>query len=294
LGLAAFLAGCGSESSPSEAAETSNASVKAVVSILPQAWLVEQVGGEHVEVMVLARPGESPATYQPTDAQVSDALRADVYFRIGVPFERGGWSNALGATPDLRVVDLRRGVPLREIEAHTHDHDDHDHDHGHSHDDPHIWLAPGLLKIQAMTVAETLAEIDPDHRATYHTKLDEILSRLDAADAAIRNRLAAHDGKAFFVFHPAWGYFADAYGLEQIAIEIGGKQPSDHELTRLQQLARDHQARVIFIQPQIAGVGVEAVAATTGATVETIDPLSPDVIDNLERVAERLARSFEN
>jgi zinc transport system substrate-binding protein len=286
-------AGCGDQPSDARTTAPSATAVTVVVSILPQQWLVEQIGGPHVEVTSLARPGDSPATYQPADAQVSEALRADLYFRIGVPFERGGWANALASSETLRIVDVRRDVPLRAIEAHTHEHHDHDHAHDHTHDDPHIWLAPELLQIQARTVAQALSEVDPNRSADYEANLDETLARLEATDAAIRERLAAHEGKAFFVFHPAWGYFADAYGLQQIAIEVQGKQPSDRELTKLQQLAREHEAGVIFVQPQIAGAGVQSIAAATGATVETIDPLAIDVLDNLKHVAERLARSFE-
>jgi zinc transport system substrate-binding protein len=268
-----------------------------VVSIVPQAWLVEEIGGSHVEVMTLVEPDESPATYQPTDAQVSQALKADAYFRIGVPFERTGWLRALQSADSLRVIDTRTGVTLRDIEAHSHDDHGHDHAHEHSHEhaepDPHIWLAPALLKVQARTVAETLAEIDPERRAMYETNLAKLIERLDATDATIRTQLEPHEGKAFFVFHPAWGYFADAYGLRQIAIEIGGKSPSDVELTRLQQLARNENVRVIFVQPQISGSGAQAVAAATGATVEVLDPLSANVIENLMHITDRLARSFE-
>jgi zinc transport system substrate-binding protein len=292
--------------------------LRVVVSVTPQAWLVSQIGGEHVEVTTLVHPGESPATYQPTDAEVSRVMAADVYFRIGVPFENGPWFQAIQTSNQLHIVDARSGITLRPIEAHGHDDEAHDHgshegDHGtearagHGHNehqggdvtrkgpgnDPHIWLSPRLLKIQAETVARTLRELEPEHAGTFQRNLESLQSKLEAADRAIRKRLEPFRGKAFFVFHPAWGYFADEYGLRQVAIEIEGKEPSDHELTTLQAKARAEGIKVIFVQPQISGQSAQAVAETIGARVQTLDPLNKDVPDGLRRAAEAVAGSYD-
>jgi zinc transport system substrate-binding protein len=266
--------------------------LRVAVSIPPQAWLVREVAGDRVEVITALPSGSSPATYAPTDAEVSRLMRARLYFRIGVPFERGPWFQALKRTARADIVDQRAGVRLRRLENHHHHHDDGDHDHDHSGDDPHVWLSPRLLKIQARTVTAALAEADPEHREAYEKRLALLLDRLDELHAALERRLAPFRGRSVFVFHPAWGYFTDDYGLKQEAIEIEGKQPADHELTEIQRRARAAGARVIFVQPQISGRAAEAVARAIGGRVESIDPLAPDVAANLTRVAERFALSF--
>jgi len=292
----AATAGCGSQGGSG-----ANGRLTVVVSVGPQAWLVEQIGGEAVEVVTLAGPGDSPVTYQPTDAQVSRIMTAAVYFRVGVPFENGSWFEALDHSNKLSIVDTRQGLPLRDMAAHAHpgeaDAAGHDHAHAHGADsaagkDPHVWLSPKRLKMQARTVADELSRIDPDNKGAYQKNLAALETRCDRTDAALRAALEPYRGRAFFVFHPAWGYFADDYGLRQMAVEIEGKEPSDQQLTDLQRQARASGARVIFVQPQIPGQAAHAIAETIGGRVERLDPLARDVLANLEKAADALAQSF--
>jgi zinc transport system substrate-binding protein len=247
--------------------------VPVMVSLLPQVWLVQSIGGTRVSVAALVGPGESEETYSPTDAQVSAALRGKVFFRIGTSFEQAPWFRALSSAKQLEVVDTRAGVELVA-------------------GDPHVWLSPRRLAIQARTVASTLSRLDPAYREHYERGLHDVVRELEILDHELASMLAPYHGRAFFVFHPSWGTFAHDYGLRQIAIEIDGKEPTDRELTRLQALARAERIRAIFVQPQITGRSAEAVAAAVGAAVVRIDPLAPDVPDNLRRVARRLVESF--
>lgn len=262
--------------------------VRVVVSIAPQASLVEQVGGKHVEVITLIGPAESPATYQPSDAQVSSLMRAAVYFRIGVPFENGPWFRGIERSGKPVVVDLRQGIDLRDIRGHHHKHQ-----RGLQGKDPHIWLSPRNLKIMAATIAKTFAGIDTAHAQQYTNNLATVEQRLDQADRTIRAMTEPIRGKAFIVFHPGWGYFADEYGLQQIEIEIEGKQPADHELTGLQVEAHRLGIKTIFVQPQFGGAAARAVAATIGARIETVDPLAQDVATNLIHMAKIMAESYD-
>jgi len=280
-----------------------------VVSIQPQAWLVERVAGETVEVATLLSPGDSPATYQPTDTQISRVLQAAAYFRIGVPFEEGEWFRAIASSRRIRIIDTREGITLRPIETgHSHEHEAesgqaHEHeaesehsgeagtDHVHSAGglDPHIWLSPRLLAIQARTVARALGEIFPEHQETFTANLAALETALDSLDRELAALLAPVRGRTIFLFHPSWGYFADDYGLHQMPIEIEGKEPSDAELTAFQQLARSEGIRVIFIQPQITSHTADILAAALDAEVRLLDPLARDVMLNLRSTAELLA-----
>lgn len=293
LGLLLLAAGCG------RPAPDDGARLSVVVSVVPQKWLVEQLAGDRAQVTTLVLPGESPHTYQPSDAQVSRLVSAAVFFRIGVPFENGPWFEAIERSGRVRIVDVRQGVDLLDIKlaetghAH-HDHEGHDH-HGHSHEggkDPHIWLSPQRLKIQAATMARALAEVDPDHKADYDRRLAALAGQLDALHASLSEKLAPVKGKAFFVFHPAWGYFAHDYGLREVAVEVDGKEPSDRELTELQRLAREAGVKVVLVQPQISGRAAAAVAQAAGARLVNVDPLAEDLPGTFTHIAELLASSL--
>jgi len=307
LGAAVVLAACAVVAGCGPGRENAGEGpLPVAVSVTPQAWLVKQIGGERVDVITVVQPGASPATYQPTDAEVSRVMSAVIYFRIGVPFENGAWFSAIQSAGAMEIVDTRGNIQLRDIEAHRHDdehaHEEHDHaDEGHEHvcdhacgKDPHIWLSPPLLKRQAALIAEALAAAAPDHAGEFDENLQSLRARLDAVDAEIRERLAPHEGQAFFVFHPAWGYFADEYGLTQIAIEVEGKEPSDSELTEVQRQARESGAQVIFVQPQISGQSAEAVARAIGGRVEQLDPLAEDVAAGLLSAADAIAQSLNS
>ncbi len=301
------VGGCGPASG-----RTGNGKLRVAVSILPQAWLVRQIGGEHVDVVAIVPPGASPATYQPSDFEMSRVMGSAVYFRQGVPFEWGPWFHAIQESQRLKIVDARGDIQLRDIEAHSHDDEGHgdpglhcdDPAHADEHPaspagadelgkDPHVWLSPRLLQRQAELMADALSEVDPEHAAEYKRNLAGLNRRLTEVDDRIRKRLAPYSGRAFFVFHPAWGYFADEYGLRQIPIEVHGKDPSDSELTELQEQARAAGARVVFVQPQVSGRAAAAVAAAIGGRVQQLDPLAEDVAAGLEAAAKALSESWQ-
>jgi zinc transport system substrate-binding protein len=287
------LIGCDRTATP-DASEAKK--LRIVVSIPPQAYLVERIGGDRVEVATLVGPGESPHTYQPTDAQVSNAMRSDIFFRIRTPFERGRWAQTFMSSPSVQTVDLSDGLQLRTIEAHHHDgvpcHHAHDTD-GETALDPHVWLSPGRLMEMSRTIRDTLSERDPTGASDYLFRCAELISELEAVDAYVKERLAAHEGRAFFVFHPAWGYFADDYGLHQIAIEVGGKQPTDAELTEFIRIAREENVSVVFVQPQITGDSAEAVAEAIGGRTAMLDPIAFDVLSNIKHAADAIAEALQ-
>jgi zinc transport system substrate-binding protein len=255
-------------------------------SILPQEYFVERIGGDRVEVQALVTPGSSPATYEPTPRQMAALSEAKLFFRIGVPFENAFVPKIEGATEGLRIVDTRAGITLREMKAHHHHEGDSEKtDHHEEGADPHIWLSPRLVKVQARTIADALIEVDPAGQATYENNLAAFIQELDALDATLAEALAPVKGKIFMVFHPAWGYFADAYGLKQEPIEVEGKDPSGQQLARMIELAKDEGVRVIFVQPQFSKRSAMRVAEAIGGAVVPINPLARDYLNNLERVA---------
>ncbi len=303
--LLALMSACsqqtpGAESTLPDTTTTPDAPLRVFVSVAPQAYLVERVGGEHVEVEVLVRPGESPATYAPSPRQMARLSEAALYFRVGVPFENGLMPKIESAMPRLRVVDTRAGVTLRRMQHHAHadehaaEHKEHAeaHEHGDDGYDPHIWLSPAALRIQAHSVADALAEADPGHAEAYRANLEALLRDIDTTHAHITEILSPFKGQAFFVFHPAYGYFADAYGLDQVPVEVEGKTPSPKQLQALLEEAKAKRVKAIFVQPQFNRTSAEHVAASIGAKVVVLDPLAEDVLRNLEEMAARIANAL--
>jgi zinc transport system substrate-binding protein len=276
--------------------------LRVTATIAPHAWLVRQIGGELVDVQVLVHAGDSPHTYQPSDAQISRVVSSQLFFRTGMPLERGPWIEAMHARgKGPRMVDLRDGVTLRTMTAacdhadgqHDHPHHHHDHHHHDAAPDPHIWLSPRALITQAANIAAALIDVAPEHAAHFADNLMAFTRAVEAVDARITEMLAPHVGRRFYIFHPAWGYFADDYRLVQVPVEIDGKEPTERELTVLQQQARADGARVIFVQPQIAGRTAEVLAAAIGGRAQMLDPLADDVLANMLSTAEVLAAAFD-
>ncbi len=262
--------------------------IRVVVSVQPQAYFIERVGGEYVDVEVLVGPGRSPATYEPTPQQMVRLQQADLYFSIGVPFESGLLPKVRGLHSDLRLVDMRSGIDDSSAVDQHEPHAGHGHDHGGV--DPHVWLDPAKVKVMARTVFQELTDLHPQHESLFQDNLQLFLNDLDSVDVRIRRRLSDVQGKTFYVFHPAYGHFARAYGLNQVAVEIDGKKPGPAQLADVIKHARRDKVGVIIVQPQFAQKSAETIAAAIGGEVLSLDPLAYDYLTNLEAMADKLAR----
>lgn len=265
-----------------------------LVSVLPQKYLVDRVGGDRVRSSVLVGAGQDPHTYDPMPRQMAEVAGARVYFRVGIDFEDAWLRRIQAASPGLRLVDQREGLPLRVLEDHAHHHGTGGH-HDHHHTgrpDPHVWTSPALAKRMAAQIRDELGRLDPTGGPAFAAGYERLAADLDALDAEIRSMLGGASGGRFMVFHPSWGYFADAYGLEQIPIEQGGKEPGARALAGLIDQARSAGIRVVFVEPQDSPAPAHAVARSVGATVATVDALAEDYIDNLRRVAAAFASAL--
>lgn len=256
------------------------------VSIVPQEVFVSRIGGEHVRVQALVKPGQDPHAFEPTGRQIAALAGADLYIRTGVGFEDAWMPRLLAANPDLRVLDAREGIELHATEMD----DDHDHDgHHHGEVDPHIWTSPARVKRMGARIRDLLIELDPAHAADFASGFERFAADLDQLDQAIRQRLSGSTNRRFMVYHPAWGYFADDYGLEQIAIEQAGKDPSARALVALIEQARRQGVRVILVQPQSNPAAAERVAREIGGRVAIVDPLSSRYFETLLQLADLIA-----
>jgi zinc transport system substrate-binding protein len=258
------------------------------VSIPPQKYFVERVGGEHVSVSVIVEPGRSPATYEPTPRQITRLSRASLYFAIGVAFEDVWMQRILTANPELRIIALQKGISLREVDRVGNA------GGGKGRKDPHIWTSPKLVKLMAVRIRDALTAEDPGHRADYEANCTRFVVDLEKLDQYISDRLRGLEGGSFMVFHPSWGYFADAYGLRQIPIESGGKEPGARTLQNVIEMGRREGVRVIFVQEQFSTRTADTVARALGARVVPVDPLAEGYLENLRHVADIFAEELRN
>jgi len=264
----------------------------AFVSIGPQRYVVQSIAGSRIRVEVLVQPGQDPHTFEPTPKQMTQLSRGQLYFRIGVAFERSLIPRIRSSNPQLKIIDTQAGIELREIEK-----GDHEGEKGKDHDehgmDPHTWLSPLLAKRQAQTIRDALIEADPGGREEYEAGYRNLAAELDGLHREIAAALAPYRGEEIFVYHPAYGYFIDEYGLRQVAVETGGSEPSAQQLARLIERARERQVRIVFVQPQFSRTGAEAVAEAIGGVVVPLDPLAEDYVENLREMARRIAEALE-
>ena len=261
------------------------------VSIDPQVYFLERVGGTHVTVEVLIGKGHSPHTYEPTPQQTAKLAQARAFFGIGVPAEQGLLKKIKKTHRNLLMVNTQKGVPYRTIEGHDHPGEEAHHKAvNRKTPDPHIWMNPRLVKVQARNIRDALTRLDPGHARDYAANLRTFEADLDRIDARIARILAPMKGRKIYVFHPSFGYFTDAYGLVQVPIEMEGKEPSARQVAGLIERAKQDGVKVIFVQPQFSRKSAEAIAKAIGGTVVPIDPLARDYLANLEYIAVTIER----
>jgi zinc transport system substrate-binding protein len=230
-----------------------------------------------VDVEVMIPPGSNPGTFEPTVVQVKAISRASVYVKVGHPnfaFESAWLERLIAENPQIRVVDASSGLARRE-------------------GDPHVWVSPGCVRKMATNIAASLSELLPQRHEKLQSNLRRLLGEIEELDIELRRTLEPFRGSRFYVFHPAWGYFADEYGLEQVAVEQGSKEPTPSELAGLIRRARSDGVRVVFVQPQFSRESAAVVAEEIGGVVVPLDPLAKDWLANLREVSRRLREAFE-
>ena len=159
--------------------------------------------------------------------------------------------------------------------------------------DPHVWLAPLNMAIMANTMAETLQELDPAHAKEYAANAETLTDQLEVLHGYLQSILTPVKGRILLVYHPAYGYFCDAYGLHQMAIEREGKPPRGQDLTALIQTARKEKIRAIFTQPQFDQRTARTIASAIGARVLSFEPFPQDYITYLQTMGAILRAELE-
>jgi zinc transport system substrate-binding protein len=274
--------------SPVQAAVT-----RVFVSIAPQKYFVQKIGGNLVSVSVLVPAGADPHAYEPKPKQMAELSKSAAYFAVGIDFETAWLQRIKGTNPNMRIVHTDNGIKKIAMTAHLYSkrgnyrHAGMDHSHHGGTPDTHIWLSPTLVKIQAKHVVHALIAVDPSNEVRYKNNYASFLKEIDTLDAELKNLFAQRKGDRFMVFHPSWGYFAKEYGLEQVPIEIEGKEPKPAQLKTLVRHAQEHGIRVVFVQPQFSAKSAEMISREIGGQVVRVDPMAENWAENLRDVARK-------
>lgn len=264
------------------------------VSILPQKLFVQQISGDSLNIEVMVQPGASPATYEPKPSQMRKLASSRAYFAVGVPFENAWLERISGVNPEMKVIHTDQGIKKVAMVSHNHDSDADEHAHElQTGLDPHIWLSPVLVKKQAANITAGLVKVFPENTALFQSNYRLFEQRLDALHDELKKRLQPFQGKQFMVFHPSWGYFAKEYGLEQVAIEIEGKNPKPAQVSEFIEQARKDGIRIIFAQKQFSTKNAQVIAQAIGGEVVLVDPLAEDWFANMYVIAQKFQEALQ-
>ncbi len=265
--------------------------IEVFVSILPQQSLVEKIGGDYVHVNVMVKPGQSPETFEPSPKIMSIYSKSDIFFTIGLPFEQVWIKRVASLNDDILVVNTQQS--LENIMGDQLLESKHAHSHGDEHKfDPHTWLSPKLYLAQARIIVQNLSLKIPDKKEHFVSNYNELEYKVNALDESFSNLFELNPKKNFVIFHPALSYFAHHYGLNQVSIEIEGKEPSARQIAKIVNRIKDEKVAYILIEKQFNQVIPKTIAHSVGAQLLMVDPLALDYLTNMRDIAVKINQAL--
>lgn len=277
--LALSMVACSAQEEASEATEATAETLQVAVSIVPQETFVKAVAGDLVDVVTMIPAGASASNYAPTVAEMAAFEDSAVYFSIGVPTEEVNIMPNVGDVPVVSMVEKVEAV-----------YDQVTFDDGSR--DPHMWLSPKRVIVMVNAICEELSALDPDNATTYEENATAYCQELTALDNTITETLADVENRTFIVYHPAFGYLADDYGLIMYSLEQNGKEAVAEHMEELVDFAKENKITVIFYQAEIDSSQSQTFADEIGGQTTMLAPLSPDYIDNLLNMATVMAEAM--
>ena len=260
-----------------------HAKLHVIASVLPEQVFVQAIGGEHTAVSLMVKPGNSPHTYEPKPSQMKAISQADLYLSIGVEYESVWLPKFKNLNNTMQITDISKGIEKLPVVGHD--------AHIEEHLDPHIWTSPENVKLLARNILAALVRADPAHKAYYQKHYHIFIQKIKQTDNQIKEILAnlPKEQKSFIVFHPSWGYFAKAYGLIQIPIEIAGKAPKPRAVQELITEARKLHIHTILTSPEFSDSTAKQIASELHIRVLKISPLDARWSENLIALAKAIA-----
>ena len=258
-----------------------------LVSVPPYAYFVKKIAGDAVVVSTLVPVGANPHIYEPTPKEVQSHQNAKLWVRLGETFDAKVAQFFKDQHHDIQIVDVAKGIDLiHSCDGEHHGHCHHGHDEGK---DLHVWLSPSLAKLQVEKIAAGLILLLPEQEELLTANLKAFLNELNDLDHTIAEMLSPMHGKAILVSHPAFGYFCRDYHLEQLSVEMEGKEPLPQQVTQLLTRIRESAVHSILLEPQYSNKGAEMIASTLGLPTHMVDPYAENYCENLLSIAKVIA-----
>ncbi|MDR1601202.1 MAG: zinc ABC transporter substrate-binding protein [Tannerella sp.] len=253
------------------------------VTIEPQRYFAEKIAGGHFTVHTAVPPGQSPETYDPSPLEMVRIAQSKAYLQIGrIGFEQAWAGSIRENNPHVTFFDLSEGVEWIENE------NDDAHGHHHSHFDPHIWTSTVNAEIIARNVLQAFILLDGAHETVYHDNYRLLTGEIDATRRVLHEILDTLSCRTFVIYHPALTYFADEFGLTQLAIETDGKEPSALSMRTLVDRAKAAGVKVVFVQQEFDRKHAGQLAAEISARIVEINPLDKQWSEQLVLIAKAL------
>lgn len=270
LVLGLIFSGCKKE----EKIEKDDNKLKISVTLLPYADFVNRIGGKFVKVNTLVPPGASHESYEPEPLKLIELGKSDAYLLTGSiwEFENTLTGKIRSGNEKLAFIDLSKGIKI-------------------NGNNPHVWLGIKEVKIISENIYDFLNSKMPEEKEYFLKNKNKFIARLDSADSYIKDIVSQMNNKVMLVYHPAWGYFTNEYGLDEIAIEKNGNHPKASDLAKLIDKAKKLKIKTIFMEKQFDSSPAKTIADEIGAKIELIDPVPSEFIKNLYDIAEKLKRS---
>ena len=270
-----------------------SASIEVFVSILPQQYIVERIGGNQVNVNVMVKPGQSPETFEPSPKLMSLYSKSDIYFTIGLPFEQVWIDRVASLNDSISIVPTQPASDALIIDLDSNDISIKEKTSEHHHiQDPHTWLSPLLLLKQSKIILHELELLSPENKTFFNNNYNKLKHDINVINEYIVKAFEHSDKHKFITFHPAFSYFAHQYGLTQIAIEIDGKEPSAKQIAQVIKRIQNENVNYILIEKQFNQAIPETIAKSVGAQLLVLDPLALDYLVNMRDIADKINRAL--
>ena len=258
-------------------------------TIFPIYDIASEIAGDKADVFQIVPAGASPHTFELTPQLVAEVADADMVFAIGLGLDDFA-HDLVHDNADLSIFSLEHGVNLLGFEEEEHE-DEHEDEHGHGEFDPHYWLSAYNGKAMAAQIAEELMVADPANETYYVENLRNFQKEVDAKVAELEVLLSDLEKEPeLIVFHDAWGYFAKEFGMEIIGhfANEPGKDPTAQDLAALYDLAKEHEVKVVFSEPQLSPDGIRPFVEDLGLELEVLDPIGGEGLEGREGYLELL------
>lgn len=260
-----------------------------IVSIPPEKYLVESIGGEHVNVESVMTSDANPESFEPTVAAMLALADADMYIPLGVlDFEKPLIDKLGSNSPDLKIANCIEGVGLLYDTHGDCSHHSHEVREEHHHDapDPHVWSSAKNMKIMAGNIAEILMNNDSEHADYYAMRRDSLITRIDSIESALSTAIAASDKGSFMVWHPSLSYLANDYGLKQITVGSHAKELSVKQLQERIEDAATSGANLFFVQQEFDSNQAETVNGHINAKIVRLNTMSEDWENEIKKISD--------